>query len=142
MPAPYSGAMPTPTDALTILQAHPAEVARECAVHRVVLLTAFGSVLRPGAAPRDLDLGVLFEHAGPRDVLGLLDGLVELTGFDGIDLAVLNGAGPVIRERALVGALVLFEAGPSVHANAAIAATMERMDTAWMRELARREMAR
>ena len=134
--------MSTPSDALARLREHSAQVARVCVVHRVLLLTAFGSALRPGARPRDLDLGVVFAHDAPRDVLGLLDHLVQLAGFDGIDLAVLNGAGPVIRERALVGAEVLFEAAPSVHANAAIAATMERMDTAWMRDLALKEMAR
>jgi hypothetical protein len=55
---------------------------------------------------------------------------------------VLNGAGPVIRERALVRAEVLFEARPSVHTNAAIAATMERMDTDWLRRLAVEVLAR
>lgn len=68
-----------------------------CEGHGVILLTAFGSVLRPTAEPHDLDLGVLFEHAGTRDALGVRDGLVELTGYEGIDLVVLNGAGPVTR---------------------------------------------
>lgn len=55
---------------------------------------------------------------------------------------MLNGAGPVIRECSLVGAEVLYEARPSVHAKAAIAATMERMDTAWLRQLALAELAK
>jgi hypothetical protein len=70
------------------------------------------------------------------------DDLVALTGYEGIDLVVLNGAGPVIRERALVGAEVLYEARRSVHTQAAIAATMERMDTQWLRRLSLEELAR
>jgi uncharacterized protein YutE (UPF0331/DUF86 family) len=61
---------------------------------------------------------------------------VALTRYEGIGLAVLNGAGPVIRERALVGAEVVFEAQKSTHAQAATAATMERRDTDRLRRLA------
>lgn len=134
--------MSTPSSALQRLREESAQLNVLCDEYAVILLTAFGSVLRPEAEPHDLDLGVLFEYAGEHDALGLRDDLVALAGYEGIDLVVLNGAGPVIRERALVGAEVLHEARKSVHANAAVAATMERMDTAWLRDLALEELAR
>lgn len=134
--------MSTPNGALRLLRAASAELNALCDEHCVILLTAFGSVLRAPGEAHDLDLGVLFDFTVERDVLGLRDGLVALTGYEGIDLVVLNGAGPVIRERALVGAEVLFEARRSVHTNAAVAATMERMDTDWLRRLAVEELAR
>lgn len=139
---PYSCPVSTPLSALRTLRDESARLGVLCDHYEVILLTAFGSALRPAPEPHDLDLGVLFEYAGERDVLGMRDGLVALTGYEGIDLVVLNDAGPVIRERALARAEVLFEARPSVHANAAIAATMERMDTAWLRDLALQELAR
>lgn len=134
--------MSTPSSALQRLRKESAQLNVLCDEYAVILLTAFGSVLRPEAEPHDLDLGVLFEYTGERDALGLRDDLVALTGYEGIDLVVLNGAGPVIRERALVGAEVLHEARKSVHATAAVGATMERMDTAWLRDLALEELAR
>ncbi len=138
----YSCHMSSPGSALQRLRDDAEHLQVLCDRHGVVLLTAFGSVLRPAAEPHDLDLGVLFEHAGTRDALGVRDDLVALTGYEGIDLVVLNGAGPVIRERALVGAEVLYEARRSVHTQAAIAATMERMDTQWLRRLSLEELAR
>lgn len=113
-----------------------------CRRHNVILLTAFGSALDPHSQPHDLDVGVLFDFTKDRDVLGLLDELSQVARFDSLDVTVLNDAGPVIRERALVGAEVLFEGAKSVHANASIAAIMERLDTAWLRRLALETMAR
>jgi predicted nucleotidyltransferase len=132
----------TPHGALQVLRNASAELGVLCGEQCVILLTAFGSVLREPGEAHDLDLGVLFDFDAERDVLRLRDRLVALTGYEGIDLVVLNGAGPVIRERALVGAEVLFEARPSVHTNATIAATMERMDTDWLRRLAVEVLAR
>lgn len=73
-------------DALTMLRSHSPEVAAVCATDHVALLTAFGSVLNPGAT-------------------------------------------------------VLFEVRKSVHASASIAAMEQRMDSAWLRDLARERMA-
>jgi hypothetical protein len=47
----------------------------------------------------------------------------------------LNRGGPVIRERALVGSVELFESKPGALASAQVAAVLERMDTDWMRRL-------
>lgn len=106
-----------------------------CGRHRVRVLTVFGSALRPDAEPQDLDVAVRFEigHAG--DVLALLDELSRLTGSDDIDLMVLDHAGPVAKERALVGCLALYESEPCAYANAQMAAMCERMDTDWLRAL-------
>ncbi len=128
--------------ALEQLRDRSGEVAGSCKRRAAILLTCFGSTTRPGSDPHDLDLGVLFEYGGPRDVLGLLDDLTVLTRYDGIDLTVLNDAGPVICEHALVGVEVLFEARRSVHAESALAATMERLDTAWLRRLTLETLAR
>ncbi len=77
-----------------------------------------------------------------RDVLSLLDAATgsdrqrpAATGSDQLDLMVLDSAGPVARERALVGCLVLSESSQGDYAPAQIAATMERLDTAWLRAL-------
>ncbi len=77
-----------------------------------------------------------------RDVLSLLDALARATGSDQLDLMVLDSAGPVARERALVGCLVLSESSQGDYAPAQIAATMERLDTAWLRALDLELMAR
>lgn len=137
MTAGYAATM---TDALRVLRE--ADLRDICERRGVVLLTAFGSAVAGGRAPRDLDLGVLFARSvAEADLLGLLDDLVQLTGYDRIDMVHLNRAGPVIRERALVGSVVLYEAAAGVWANASIAAMMERMDTDWLRRLALEAMA-
>lgn len=109
------------------------ELAALCRDHDVALLTVFGSVLRDDD-PGDLDVAVRFCTRQP-DVLALLDELARRTGGDHVDLMVLNDAGPVARERALVGCRVLHQSQPGEFANAQIAAIMERLDTAWLRAL-------
>lgn len=106
-----------------------------CLRHSVRVLTVFGSAIRPGATPRDLDVAVRFEPARAGDVLALLDDLSRLTGSDDIDLMVLDRAEPVARERALVGCLALHESEPGAYADAQMAAMCERMDTDWLRAL-------
>ena len=100
----------------------------------VSLLVAFGSAVRPEGEPNDLDLAVRF-GAELRDVLGFLDALATLAGTDRIDLMDLAGAGPVARERALVGGDCLVEAERGEFARTQLAAMMERMDTDWLRRL-------
>jgi predicted nucleotidyltransferase len=115
-----------------------ADLSRE---HGVTLMVVFGSVLDPGSSARDLDLAVRFQTETP-DVLGLLDRLASFGAGDEVDLMVLNHAGPVARERALVGARVLFESRSGEFATTQIAAIMERMDTDWLRALELELMAR
>ena len=102
--------MTGPREALELLEAAAAagDLAQVCGRHGVDLLIAFGSAVREGGAPHDLDLG---------------------------------RAGPVARERPFLGGRLLYKASPSLAATAQIAATMERLDTAWLRELDLRLLA-
>jgi predicted nucleotidyltransferase len=106
-----------------------------CERHGVRLLTVFGSTAREDAAPRDLDVAVGLEHGHRADLLALLDDLSELTRTDDVDLLVLDDAGPVARERALVRCVPLYESAAGVYALAQMAAMTERMDTEWLRRL-------
>jgi predicted nucleotidyltransferase len=108
---------------------------RLCRRLGIRVMTVFGSAVRQDTAPRDLDVAVGFERDHPGDVLLVLDALGELTGSDDLDLMVLDRAGPVARERALVQCVPLYESEPSAYATAQVAAMGERMDTDWLRAL-------
>lgn len=101
----------------------------------IALLVVFGSALTDAPDPGDVDLAVWFDRGGSSDVLALFNGLYQLTGYEGYDVLDLGHAGPVAKERALVGTEVLYEARPGLFANLQIAAIMERMDTAAFRQL-------
>ena len=98
------------------------------------MLTVFGSAARDDPAARDLDIGVLLELGAQIDYLALIDDLERITEAN-IDVVHLNPAGPVLRERALVGSVVLDESEPGAWAAASTAAVLERMDTDWLRRL-------
>ena len=83
---------------------------------------------------RDLDVGVLPERGAEIDYLPLIADLERLTEAN-LDLVHLNPAGPVLRERALVGSVVLDESEPGAWASASTAAMQERMDTDWLRRM-------
>lgn len=70
---------------------------------------------------------------GPRAGPTRLEAMAAAGGD--VDLALLDTAGAVLRERALVGVLPLYEHRPGEWARAATAAVQERMSTAWMRRL-------
>lgn len=107
-----------------------------CQDFAVDLLAMFGSAVSDPDTAQDLDIAVRFTRYDAGQVLILLDRLAEIADSDALDLVVLNTAGPVIKERALLRPLVLFESGPGVWANAQIAAMMERMETAPFRDAA------
>lgn len=117
------------------------ELARICGEYGVRLLVAFGSVVRDDPAANDLDLAASFVGPDP-NVLGLLDELATVAGTSKLDLMDLGSAGPVARERALVGGLPLYEQEPGTFARMQIAAMLERMDTDWLRRLDLELMAR
>jgi predicted nucleotidyltransferase len=135
-PPSYGVTVSDPRTALRRLQgAARSELASLCQRHRVELLVAFGSAARDGdGTPHDLDLAVRFADSNP-DVLGFLDSLSQVTNTSVIDLMNLATAGPVAKERSLVGSILLFEQAPGTLAQAQIAAMMERMDTDWLRRL-------
>lgn len=118
------------------------DLAALCARLRVELLVLFGSAAREDADASDVDLAVGFEHGETADLLGLLDGLYQLTGYEDFDLLDLDRAGPVARERALVGIRLLHQSREGAFANRQIAAMMERMDTDEMRRVELELMAR
>jgi len=105
-----------------------------CRRHRIRVLTVFGSAARDDPAARDLDIGVLLERGAPIDYLALINDLERITEAN-IDVVHLNPAGPVLRERALVGSVVLDESEPGAWTAASTAAMVERMDTEWLRRL-------
>ncbi|RJK96403.1 hypothetical protein [Vallicoccus soli] len=80
--------------------------------------------------------------AGRLDVLALLNDLAVLTGSDDVDLMVLDAALPVARERALVGAVALYEDEPGRYDRLRAHAVVERLETAWLRELELRQLQR
>lgn len=100
-----------------------------CRRHEVRVLTIFGSAGRGEHDARDLDVGVLDENGRTFDAVALTTALVELTGVDRVDLAHLNRAGPVLRERALVGCVPLYESSEGAYAAAQTAAIAERIET-------------
>ncbi len=97
-------------------------------------MTAFGSAAREDPNARDLDIGIMFEPGATVDWMALLGDLDALTDAD-VDVAHLNRGGPLIRERALVGSVALYESEPGALARAAELAMVERMDTDWLRRL-------
>lgn len=106
-----------------------------CARHRIRVLTVFGSAVRHPATARDLDIAVLPERPSDLDVLRLLEDLVELSGLEGIDLARLDAASPLLAERALVGCIPLHESVEGAYADAQSAAIGQRVETDHLRRL-------
>lgn len=102
--------------------------------HQLGVLTVFGSAARRDPTARDLDVAVAFSPGAP-DLLALLDELSALTGSDDVDLLDLGSAGPVARERALVGCVALYESEHGLVARMRGDAIVQRMDTDWLRRL-------
>ena len=117
------------------------DLADLCRRFEVDLLVVFGSAVRPGAEPNDLDLAVRFVHHDA-DVLGFLDGISTLAGSSNLDLMDLRRARPVAKERSLVEGSPLYESRPGVFARAQMAAVAQRMDTDWLRRMELELMAR
>lgn len=112
-----------------------------CRRHGIRVLTVFGSAARGEPDPGDLDVGVLTEPDGSLDVGAAVAELAALADFEGVDLVHLNRGGPLIRERALVGSLGLYESEPAALANAQMAAMAERVETDPMRRMNLRMLA-
>jgi predicted nucleotidyltransferase len=105
-----------------------------CTRHGVRVLGIFGSAARPTSVePGDVDVAVGFLPGGA-PVVALLNALVDLTRSDHIDLAMVDGAEPLLRARAFVG-VGLYEHHRGAWATEQMAALAEARDTAWLREL-------
>jgi|AntDryMetagUQ889_1029465.scaffolds.fasta_scaffold46587_1 predicted nucleotidyltransferase len=137
-------AVVTPSEGLERLRAAAGsgELRALCRRRHVNLLTVFGSAGRGEPEPRDLDIGVLTEHGADFDLFGFVADVIELAGLEQVDVAHLNAAGPLLRERALVGSIILHENEPGTWARASTAAVMERLDTEWLRRLSLELLAR
>lgn len=105
----------------------------------VSVMGAFGGATRPDGTPSDLDIGVRFD--GPAHILELIDLLVATSGYDLIDLAVIDGTHPVLDAAALTG-VPLYECRRSAFAEAQMAAVGHLRDTARFRRLDLERMAR
>lgn len=106
-----------------------------CRRRGVDLLVVHGSAVTEEPAPADLDVAVRLVEYRPGDVLPLVDDLVRLTGTEAVDLMVLNRAGCVAREQALIHGEPVVELAPGAFAREQVRATMERLDTDWLRRL-------
>lgn len=135
--------MVTPYDELDRLttMSGSGELAALCRAQGIALLAVFGSVLVGEDGAHDLDLAVRFETEAP-DVLGVLEQFARRGVSVHVDLMVLNHAGAVARERALVDGRPLFQLRSGEFAVAQLAAIMERLDTDWLRALDLELMAR
>lgn len=129
--------MVAPGEGLRRLQsaAETGGLATLCRRHGIVLVTVFGSVARGEPDPQDLDVAVLAQRGTDVGLFALITELIDLTGLEGLDVVNLGGAGPLLRERALVGAVILHEDAPGIWARESTAAVMERLDTDWLRRL-------
>ncbi|MGH3672067.1 MAG: nucleotidyltransferase domain-containing protein [Pseudonocardiaceae bacterium] len=127
----------TPSEGLARLRAavESGELDRLCRQWKVNLFTVFGSAGRGEPAPGDLDIAVLTDRGADFDLYGFVTEVIGIVGLEKVDVAHLNAAGPLLRERALVGAIILYEREPGTWARASTAAAMERMDTDWLRRL-------
>jgi len=129
--------MATPAEGLVRLRAaaESGELDAFCARYGIQILTVFGSAARGELAARDLDVGVMTEPDTPFDAVAAINDLIGLTRTDDVDLAHLNRGGPLIRERALVGSVGLFESTPGALAAAQAAAIALRIEMDPMRRL-------
>src|SRR5215468_4175455 len=82
-----------------------------CAKHRIRILTVFGSAARGEPTAHDLDIGVMFESGTNPDYWTVIGDLMKLADAN-IDFVHLNRGGSLIRERALVGSIPLYESEP------------------------------
>lgn len=111
-----------------------------CAERGVDLLGVFGSAvasLRPGghrAEPRDLDVAMRFSEPNRSDLLGLIDDLTRLSGYERFDIVDLSTAPVPVRKAAMFG-LGLFEARTGEWARVQMHAFGEWRDTEWLRRL-------
>jgi predicted nucleotidyltransferase len=108
-----------------------------CERFDVAVMSAFGSAIKESLIePNDLDLGVIFRRdsapGGAKRRLELWSALVDLVGYEALDLVNLDVDNPVLRAEALTG-MPLYESVRGEYAEAQIAAVGERRDTAAMR---------
>lgn len=133
----------TPSDALSALRAASRSGALDelCRQHGVELLIAFGSAVTGPMSDRARDLDIAVHGIGVLDTIGVLAALTDLTGLDAIDLLDLRRAGPVAAVEALHDGDVLAEHRAGLADRLLMRATLEKLDTQWLRDWALELMA-
>lgn len=140
---PHAMNVRTPSDALTVLRAASRDgtLDKLCDRHGVSLFLVFGSTVTGATAGTAQDLEIAVHSDGHLDVLGMLADLTDLTGLDAIDLLDLRRAGPVAAVQALHHGEVLLERRSDLADRLLMRATLEKMDTQWLRDWALELMA-
>lgn len=130
--------VPTPPDALATLRTASRSGVLDglCERHGLTLLIAFGSAVTGPMHDRAKDLDIAVQSDGHIDVLGLLTDLTDLTGLDAIDLLDLRRAGPVAAVEALHRGEVLVERRRDLADRLLMRATLDKLDTQWLRDWA------
>jgi len=133
----------TPSDALAALRAASRSGALDelCERHGVDLLVAFGSAVTGPMSDHARDLDIAVHSDDDLDSIGLLAALTDLTGLDAIDLLDLRRAGPVAAVEALHDGEVLVERRADLADHLLMRATLEKLDTQWLRDWALELMA-
>jgi hypothetical protein len=111
--APSGAPARDPRDAPPFLGLDQSRLAELCRRHRVRRLSLFGSVLRADFGPdSDVDMLVEFEpgHTPGLAMQGIEDELSALVGGRRVDLVTERSLHPLIRDRVLAGARVLYAA--------------------------------
>lgn len=106
-----------------------------CSDLGIQVMTVFGSAVSDPVTARDIDVAVAYRPTAERDDLRTIDALMTLTGFDAVDLLVLDDADPTARRNATVGVLPLYEAEAGAYAHTQMAAVLEFLETGWLRRL-------
>lgn len=106
-------------------------------------MVLFGSAAddRSDKPPRDLDIGVLPAPGALLDPVGLSDALAKVAGPAEIDVVDLSHAPVTLRAAALERGVPLYESEGGAWAQAQMAATLERWNTEWLRDLDLRLLA-
>jgi predicted nucleotidyltransferase len=127
--------MTTPADALAALRGaeRSGELGRLADDLGLALIVVFGSAARSEPDARDLDVAVAARPGSRVDPLAVVNALVDLTRFDGVDVMDLDRAGPVARQQALVPGEPLYEFDPGAFVTEQLRASGERLSTEWMR---------
>lgn len=125
----------TPTEALQALRDAAADGRLDafCREQGIELLTAFGSAVREGSEPRDLDLAVRL--ADDVELVPVVSALVTWLACDEVDVLDLRRAGVVARANALDQCVPLYELRRGDYARASMAALAMAAETVWIRDL-------
>jgi predicted nucleotidyltransferase len=102
------------------------------------LIVLFGSMARKGAAPGDLDLGILCDR--PLDAVGTTNRLIQMLAVQAIDVADLRRADPLLLALAARDGIPLYEAEPGAFAAFASLAARRFADTRKFRAAERDEV--